>query len=166
MEYQRVSSDEGKQVANLLLTLLRRLTMAEDDPVAEVPLAQLRLCNVLMGGPRPMSEISREIGTSLSAVTQIADRLERSGLIQRIPRGDDRRIRCLQLTERGDEMMRLHDERRVGRMSRVLEQLRPEERQAVIATFEMLVRAAGAARGPETDPARNHLHHATSKVLL
>ncbi len=70
-------SQDAQRVSDLLLAFLRGLRTDGDDPVAELPLAQLRLCNVLARGPRPMTEISREIGTSLSAVTQIADRLER-----------------------------------------------------------------------------------------
>ena len=86
MNDRAVSLDEAQQVANLLRAFLRGVRTGDNDPVAELPLAQLRLCSVLARGPRPMSEISREIGTSLSAVTQIADRLERAELIKRVPR--------------------------------------------------------------------------------
>jgi DNA-binding MarR family transcriptional regulator len=148
------------------MAFLRGLRTGGDDPVAELPLAQLRLCNVLAGGPRAMSEISREIGTSLSAVTQIADRLERADLIKRVPRGDDRRVRCLQLTQQGEKMMLAHREMRIGCMSRVLEQLSPGERQTVIDTLEILGRASAAARGCETDPDGPSLSSTTTKVLL
>ena len=53
---------------------------------AELPLAQLRVCGVLCDGPRPMSAVSRELGVSLSAMTQIADRLERAGSSNASPR--------------------------------------------------------------------------------
>ena len=167
MTYQAIPSQDAQRVADLLLAFLRGLRSGDGhDPVAELPLAQLRLCNVLAGGPRPMSEISREIGTSLSAVTQIADRLERADLIKRVPRGDDRRVRCLQLTQQGEEMMHAHERMRIGCMSRVLEQLTPGDRETVIHTFEMLVRAAAAARGRETSSGgANHASTAT-KVLL
>jgi DNA-binding MarR family transcriptional regulator len=166
MSYQAVSLDDAHRAADLLVTFLRGLRTGDDDPVAELPLAQLRLCNVLARGPRPMSEISREIGTSLSAVTQIADRLERTDLIKRVPRGDDRRVRCLQLTEQGENMMRAHEEMRIGCVSRVLERLTPSERQTVINTFETLVRASDAARGCETNSDGHGHSSTTSKVLL
>ncbi len=159
------TSQDAQRVADLLLTFLRGLRTGGDDPVAELPLAQLRLCNVLTRGPRPMSEISREIGTSLSAVTQIADRLESADLVKRVPRGDDRRVRCLQLTPQGETMMRAHREMRIGCMSRVLEQLSPGERQSVIDTFEILGRASAAACGCETD-ADGASHSSTKTEVL
>ena len=113
-----------------------------------------------------MSEISREIGTSLSAVTQIADRLERADLIKRVPRGDNRRVRCLQLTEQGEKMMHAHEAIRIECMSRVLAQLSPGERQTVIAPFELLGRASAAARGCETDANGSSHSSPTTKVLL
>ena len=57
-----------------------------------------------------MSALSRELGVLLSAVTQIADRLERSRLVQRVGDETDRRLRCLRLTRRGTAMRRRRDE--------------------------------------------------------
>jgi DNA-binding MarR family transcriptional regulator len=166
MSYRAVSLDEAQQVADLLLEFLRGVRTSDNDPVAELPLAQLRLCSVLARGPRPMSEISREIGTSLSAVTQIADRLERAGLIKRMPRGDDRRVRCLQLTEQGEKMMRVHEEMRIGCISNVLDRLSGQERQMVLGALELLARASVAARDGEPGADGHAVHPATSKVLL
>ena len=45
-----------------------------------------------------MSSLGRELGVSLSAITQIADRLERAGLVTRVAKGGDRRVRRLELT--------------------------------------------------------------------
>ena len=97
-----------------------------------MPLAQLRVCGILYDGPRPMSALSRELGVSLSAMTQIADRLERARLVNRVAEGADRRIRCLQLTERGQKLMRSREDARNRRVLAVLEQFvsRGEERGA------------------------------------
>ena len=59
--------------------MMRQLFSADDHLAAELPLAQLRVCGMLYDGPHPMSVLSRELGVSLSAMTQIADRLERAG---------------------------------------------------------------------------------------
>ena len=167
MNIHSIPRDEAKTVAGLLHSLLRRLTIgAHDDPVTDLPLAQLRLCNVLHGKARSMSAISRELGTSLSAVTQIADRLERAGLVKRVSRGDDRRVRCLRLTDDGEEMMRLHEENRIRRMSQVLERMSPDERQAAIAALEAMVKAAGGAAGRDGNPKELKIHFDASKVLI
>ena len=100
-------AEQAETIATLLPALMRQLTAGDDDPAAELPLAQLRVCSVLCGGPRPMSALGRELGVSLSAMTQIADRLERARLVKRVAKGGDRRVRCLQLTDGGEKIMRL-----------------------------------------------------------
>lgn len=163
MNGEQVSWDEARAAAALLHALIRRMTAGNhDDPVTSLPLAQLRLCHALRGKARSMSAISRELGTSLSAVTQIADRLERSGLVKRAARGDDRRVRCLRLTGRGEELMRLHEENRVRRMTEVLEKMSPADRQSIMAALETLAEAAGR----DGDATELHVHFDASKVLI
>jgi len=141
------STKEARKIAELFHHFLQQLTLGdEDEVIKELPLAQLRLCGVLSSGPRPMSAISRELGTSLSAVTQIADRLERARLVKRVLQEDDRRVRCLQLTKRGQRLIRLHGRNRRQRMCKVLEHLSPAELQAVTAALQILVRAATESR--------------------
>ena len=89
------------------------------------------------------------LGVSLSALTQIADRLERARLVKRVAEESDRRVRCLQLTARGEKMMRKRREARVLRTLAVLEPLAAPQREAVRASLEILVDACSAvqARG-------------------
>ncbi len=130
----------AEAVAGLMPRLARGLSSSAKDPADDLPLAQLRLCGILSEGPQPMSALSRGLGVSLSALTQIADRLERAGLVKRVAEGSDRRVRCLQLTARGGKMMRKRREVRVHRVLAVLEHLSPHQRQAVQASLEILVR--------------------------
>jgi DNA-binding MarR family transcriptional regulator len=161
---------QAKNVATLLRSLLRELSSGLDDPAVDLPLAQLRVCTVLHGGPRTMSDLGRELGVSLSAITQIADRLERAGLVARTAKGADRRVRRLELTDRGEKMMRLHEGARLQRMSAALEHLTPKQRQDVAAALQTLVHAAGAANngrdGQDGDHERRTPHFAKSEALL
>jgi hypothetical protein len=91
-----------------------------------------------------MSALSRELGVSLSALTQIADRLERVRLVKRVTEANDRRVRCLQLTARGEKIMRKRREARVLRTLAVLEQLPGDQREAVRASLQILVDACSA----------------------
>ncbi len=95
--------EEANQIASLLPALMRQLFMLDDDLAADLPLAQLRVCAILRDGPHPMSVLSRELGVSLSAMTQIADRLERAKMVSRVAEDSDRRVRCLQLTQKGEK---------------------------------------------------------------
>jgi len=159
--------EQAQTMATLLHDLLRQLAAGtEDDPAVELPLAQLRVCSVLHQGPRSMSAISRELGVSLSAMTQIADRLERTELVQRIARGDDRRVRCLQLTERGEKIMRLHKDVRVRRIATALEHLNPAARNGVTAALQTMVQACIATKGQDKHPKEDHSHPPVSEAIL
>ena len=167
-----VTQEQAAALVGLLQSLLRELAIGSTDPAVELPLAQLRVCRVLCNGPQSISAISRELGVSLSAVTQLADRLERAKLVRRLAEDNDRRIRCLQLTDRGETLLRLHDAERIRRMAAALERLTPEARDQAAATLDMLARASAAARGQDGDGKKDgdgkidSVHILTSKVLL
>jgi DNA-binding MarR family transcriptional regulator len=136
-------ASQAKTMTDLLMSLMRD-SCAVDDQAAELPLRQLRVCAMLYEGSRSMSSLSREMGVSLSAMTQIADRLERAGLVKRAFEGTDRRVRCLQLTPRAQRIMRLREDSRVQRASAALEQLPPRERENVLTTLHALQTACTA----------------------
>ena len=139
---------DAQAIAALMLKLTQGLSVSGRDAAAQLPLAQLRVCGVLSanGGPRPMSTLGRDLGISLSALTQIADRLERAGLVQRLAEGTDRRVRCLQLTPRGEKIMRQRHAARVDRVLEVLVHLPPPHRQSVRTALESLLGACRAAQ--------------------
>lgn len=135
--------EQAKAIGSLMPALMRQLFAMKDDPADELPLAQLRVCVFLFDGPRSMSALSRELGVSLSAITQLADRLERAGLVTRVAEESDRRVRQLQLTERGEEILRFRDEARMERVRAVLKHLPPEARNRVLAGLKTLLEACG-----------------------
>ena len=161
-----VALDEAKTIAALLPTLVRQLFADEDDLAAELPLAQLRVCSVLYNGPRSMSALGRELRVSLSATTQIADRLEQAGLVERLAMGQDRRVRRLQLTERGEKMMRLREKARTHRVSMALEHLAPKTRAEVLAALQTFTQACAAAHGQNGNGDEAEPQLVTSKATL
>jgi DNA-binding MarR family transcriptional regulator len=147
--------EEAEAISALMPALARGLFALNNDVAAELPLAQLRVCGVLEEGPRSMSALSRELGVSLSAMTQIADRLERSQWVRRVTEDKDRRVRCLQLTPEGEALMRQRKTARVQRILAALSRLSIKERAQVSAAFETLVRASHASQGPQEAGASN-----------
>jgi DNA-binding MarR family transcriptional regulator len=136
---------QAADVEAILPRLMRQLfTLDVNDPTIELPVGQVRVCSILREGPRTMSAISKELGISLSGTTQIADRLERVGLVERIGGTDDRRVKSLQLTPHGVEVMRRRNERRVRRVAEALGALEPEERIALLDAIQALLRASQA----------------------
>jgi DNA-binding MarR family transcriptional regulator len=132
--------DQARELTSLFVSLTRQL-LAVDDIVADLPLRQLRVCALLYDGPRSMSSLSRELGVSLSAMTQIADRLERARLVKRSSEDSDRRVRSLQLTPRGQKVMRLREEARIHRAQVVAERMTAATRTQVISAMTALLSA-------------------------
>ena len=153
--YQPDLMQIAESLTGLLPRLMRGLSSpgiskaSQKDVADDLPLAQLRLCGILSEGPRAMSALSRELGVSLSALTQIADRLERVRLVKRTAEEEDRRVRCLRLTPRGKRMMRKRRDARLRSSLAVLEHLSTSERELVRTAMETLVSACARA---ECDP--------------
>lgn len=148
--------DQATRLESLLPQLMRRLfTLDPSHPASELPVAQLRVCTILQAGPRTVSAISEELGISVSAATQIADRLERSAFVERLAGQDDRRMKKLQLTPHGAEVMHSRRQTRVQRAAAALEQLPPEVRAEVLQMLRTLLDAslAAAPRIAEEAPA-------------
>lgn len=143
---------QAARLASLLPQLMRQcFTLADDDPAMELPASQLRVCSILRDGPRTMSALSRDLGISISAITQMADRLERTGIAERVAEEDDRRVRSLQLTKHGMAVMSERHESRIQRIQELLRQLPSESRNEAIRALEALLEV-GHSLTPEDIP--------------
>jgi DNA-binding MarR family transcriptional regulator len=131
---------DASDAADALMSLVRELLYV-DDQTSDLPLRQLRVCTLLCDGPRSMSELSRELGVSLSAMTQIADRLEAAELVSRLAHGEDRRVKQLQLTRHGQSAMRARQRIRVKRIERVFTRLSAADRKHVVSALGKLQEA-------------------------
>jgi DNA-binding MarR family transcriptional regulator len=137
-------AEQAAELEWLLPRVARQLGMVYVDPLApDITIRQLHVCMLLESGPLTISEISRKLGVCLSATTQIADRLEKSGMVERIPNGLDRRAKYLRLTLQGCLRMRQWRELRLRRARTVLSQLSQECRIEVLHMLNVLATAAG-----------------------
>jgi DNA-binding MarR family transcriptional regulator len=147
------SHEQATAVARLLPALMRQMFLFDKDPVNELPLTQLRVCALLDEKPQSMSALGSELGISLPAVTQLADRLERVGLVQRVTNDSDRRVRQLRLTRRGERIMRNRREGRVRCVLTVFQHLSPAARGQVLDALQVLMQACEAVKGPHENGA-------------
>ncbi|MDX1934034.1 MAG: MarR family transcriptional regulator [Capsulimonadales bacterium] len=133
-----------RQAAELerLLPIISRQLFSTDPahPIADLPLGQFRLCTLLhKEGRRTMSQIGEDLGISVSAVTQMADRLERAGLVERTSdTTGDRRNRYLRLTLHGRSLMQSRTAQRLERTTEALRQMTVEERARLIEILDKL----------------------------
>lgn len=134
---------QAAELESLLPALMRKLfTLDPDSPVSDLPIAQLRVCTLLQAGPRSLSMLSQDLDISVSAMTQIADRMERAGMVERVCGMEDRRVRLLQLSPQGLERMQSRRAFRTYRAEEALLQLAEAERLSVLEAVGRLLSAA------------------------
>ncbi len=78
--------------------------------------------------PSAMRDLADHLACDASNVTGLADRLEKRGVVQRVPAPSDRRVKHLQLTTEGANL-RTRLAQRVAEGSTVTARLTPHERQ-------------------------------------
>jgi DNA-binding MarR family transcriptional regulator len=136
-----VTTTKADAVHSALRNAVRRF-LGVDDSTMDLPLRQLKVCLSLYGQSRSMSDIGRELSLSPSAVTQISDRLERRGLIERVFQDEDRRVRKLRLTRKGQQLIRRREKEQLARIDSALETLSEDEINHVLAGLHILTRTS------------------------
>ncbi|MBC8136369.1 MAG: MarR family transcriptional regulator [Fibrella sp.] len=140
-------TDHASALERILPEIARRMfTVPPGSPLAELPNAQLKVCSLLLEGPHTMSQIGEEMNISVSAVTQVADRLEKAGMVKRVSdtsgEDSDRRHRYLALTPFGAELLQARREQRRARVAEVLSHIPHNERKTIRLALERLLIAS------------------------
>src|SRR3954470_8686997 len=154
----RVSQSEssnGSQLASQarvvhasIRNVVRQL-LSVDDSMMDLPLRQLKVCLSLYRQSRSMSHIGRELGLSPSAVTQVSDRLERRGLIERVFQDKDRRVRKLRLTRKGQHLVRSREKKQLRRIAAALNSLSANELDQTMTGLTILAHSCTSTENSE-----------------
>lgn len=134
-----------ERTVELLFALMHSGRVAEarvDAALARVGLSSLKWFAlkqlVEAGGSLPLGQAAERLACAKSNVTQLVDRLEREGLVQRVPDPVDRRSIFAQITEEGRRRYRA-GWRALGAFEDVLEaSLTPTERDELVRALEQL----------------------------
>ena len=94
-----------------------------------LPAAQARLLCMLAAGPRRMSELAGLLGIEKAALTGLADRAERRGLVARTAVPGDRRAVSVSLTTEGREVASAFHRDVSASLDRLTDVLPPAERE-------------------------------------
>jgi DNA-binding MarR family transcriptional regulator len=141
---------DAERVEALVPQAMRALYRQDpSDPLLDFSVAQLRMLRSLREGSCTASSLGEALGLSVSAITQMANRLEASGLVERIDDVADRRIKHLSLTERGLKLLGERRSRRIDQAQEVLARLTGEERAQLIHALDKVVLAGGAIEGTQ-----------------
>jgi DNA-binding MarR family transcriptional regulator len=137
----------AQKLDGLIRRLLRAMSPAADDPLNDLPLAQLRVVRVLSTGPKAAGDVGQELGLSPSALSQLVQRLCATGLIQKADDAEDRRVKRLSLSKTGARKVQARDHVRLGRAAALLEGLTEKEQEQMLTLIEKLV--SGATKGSD-----------------
>lgn len=155
--------DERTEVIQAILDLYRefgrnmhRAMPREWLDVCDITMPQMKTLLCLYGMQKAsMGELAEALGTGVSTITGIFDRLVDHGLVTREEDPHDRRVVVGRLTPDGLALLdRLYLVAR-DRMSRVLDQLTLEELRTVSRAIESLNRAVMRASATAAAPSRD-----------
>jgi len=96
-----------------------------------------------------MSEISERFSITAAAASQLVDKLVQNGFIVREEDPNDRRAKLLNLTEKGQEIIKQGIEERYRWVDQLAEKLTDEERVQISEALDIMTRAA---EGLEAEP--------------
>ena len=146
----------AEEMISLLFALTERLRTHFEASIAEFELSapQAKALRYLASaGPAPMREVAASLQCDASNVTGIVDRLERRGFVERRPAPQDRRVKYLLLTARGQEVAR-------GLWERVLDapavrELADTDQRALLAVLNQLNGDGGGCWCPHRGPTQH-----------
>jgi len=136
------------------LIRLSALTQSAFTRTAErhgLPAAQARLLCMLAAGPRRMSELAGLLGIEKAALTGLADRAERRGLVARTSVPGDRRAVSVALTPEGREAATAFHRDVSDSLERLAGVLPPDERERFRRSLALVTASASWPSWPPDD---------------
>ncbi len=138
-----VGRDLGLLLKHLLASTNREFFAELQD--AGISFSQLKCIGVLSNAEAPLSlgALSEELGLSLPAVSRAVDGLVQRGAVKRQEDPSDRRSKLVSVSARGRAIYERVVRVRVAGVERFVEELEPNQRDALGAALEPIVEGLG-----------------------
>lgn len=148
-ESDRPQNQVGDEVAELAARLRLSVTrlarrLRQEAEIGLSPTLLSSLAVISNHGPLTLGHLAEIENVSPPTITKIAKRLEAAGLVERITDADDRRVRYVECTELGHELLQTSRERKNAWLAGKLDELTPDDRDAITAALEALERMSTA----------------------
>ena len=92
-------------------------------------------------------ELSTQLGIHRNVMVTVVDKLEREGLVKRMPHPADRRAFAVTLTDRARQLLPALDAQGRAQEAEITEMFRPAEREQVLQYLQRMSAAAGLTPG-------------------
>lgn len=136
---------ENKELAGHLDSLMQRLSVSthrqKNQFAEEIGISRQQfdvLCIIYEKGQITMGELCKEISSACSTATDLADKLEKAGYVERLREKRDRRVVRLNILPKGEKLIKSVIERRAEKLGLILETFEEEDRMKTISFLETL----------------------------
>lgn len=133
-----------ERLSDLIIEFYEKLSSWEQAVVRDSPitLAQTHTLEILgQQSPLRMKELAATMGVTTGTLTVTVDRLEKQGLVTRIPHETDRRSTLVGLTEAGQALFREHHAHHLHLTRELSAALTPEEAEQFRTILAKLTQA-------------------------
>ena len=135
----------------VMMKAMRALTKyaAADIEETGLGLTDFGVLEVLLHkGPLPVNTIGPTVDLTPGSISIAVDRLFAKGLVSRVESAEDRRVRIVALTPRGEDLIVAAFRKHSGQMKRLFSELSPEE----LRGFEVALKKVGKRAAALMEP--------------
>ena len=170
LDAARGSSEYAEMVSDVFVETIRKAAASalccEHGEEEITPSLMQCLEYVYLRGVSPINRIADGLEVSLSAGSQLVERLVKRDLVTRRENEDDRRLTKVELTEAGESLVREMRERRARWFESIVDAMPEEKRLAMVEGLEGFLRIALARQGnAERACVKCGMEHAASCVI-
>ena len=109
------------------------------------------LAYLVFKGSINISELCEHMMVSPGAASQLVDRLEKLGMVERIADPNDRRVRRISVLDKGEKFVQEHFEFSQGWLSEISANIAPDQEAQIAAVLSMLIKSSGKSNQPQLE---------------
>jgi len=135
---------QAEQLHDVFVELVRRYQFRDREEICchGISVSQCYALDALAReGPLTMGALAAQLVLEISTMTRVVDRLVNAGLANRQADPDDRRVRRVAITRRGEQLVATIRGELIGEYERVLREVPTAHRDAVIEAIGRLLAA-------------------------
>lgn len=141
---------DAVELAQLMPQTMRSINnWADQDPMADLTLAQKRVMKTIFEGATTVSQVADSLNLTVSAATQTVRKLVDLNLIEQSVDKSDARNKPLHLTGEGLRMLEARRALQTSRTANVLSELTTDERKQILEAMKILSKAAKKRLGKQ-----------------